>query len=450
MSGISPPHDGEKRLEDFWGHSPSEEEPRKIHIPGAGPVGPEKPREIDSTGQGRVKDSRLSKKAVKKGKNVRKRGPANLSKWIPDPPTPPNPMLQHVPLCPMMTPQGQCLKPAVRKRGKARVVKKDDGVDTRSLLRDQEHVCEAGHRFVEYHLAHHYDEKGLKVLFKAYGYTGFMSQALDLAHDAGLEASRFQAWRIIKHVAKVLTHLEENWEVLKLPVTEFEIDEEYQRVKETQLTKSKKANEGCMGVKEKVKQPKTTKRSGKSEKKWKLHPHGWPVVAFNVGLRYVTAAVPVEERATDSLDKVVGLAVKRSKDYKGKIVRTDGLPGYPEVIEKYGMRSFAKTHEQNRGHTAFVERWNARFRQHGVRKGRHIPENMLPYLLDIARIMMNWFEETKALGRRTPLEAATGMKFKDALEALYIAELIAPLPRKAKSRKKGGVLTDFSPGGAPS
>ncbi|HEV2226406.1 MAG TPA: hypothetical protein VGR56_06330 [Nitrososphaerales archaeon] len=252
--GTSAP--GIPTLEDFWGAPLQSAEPQIIHKGVEDSSAAPRPREIDSTILGGFQKTRLSESKPKKKKNVRKRV-LTLEQYLS------NPLLEQEPRCPMLRDAGQCLQPPARRKGPTRRVLPDIGDGRQSRVHD----CQAGHRFVEYHLADEYNETGVEVLLKVFAYTGYLTQALDTGRAAGLKASYYQAGWIVRYVVKLLTHLEEVWEPLKLPVSELGVDEQYQSVKRK---KGEKDEQGSYR---------------KDKKRKRLRPHQWPVVVYNTAFR---------------------------------------------------------------------------------------------------------------------------------------------------------------------
>ncbi|MEM3637087.1 MAG: hypothetical protein QXX17_01605 [Conexivisphaerales archaeon] len=211
----------------------------------------------------------------------------------------------------------------------------------------------------------------------------------------------------MKKVKDVVSGFEELDSRMKIPVSEVEVDEQYQRAVR-----------------------KFTHR--------RLRPHVWVVNVLDPRTKYLIASEVVEDRDFHSLLRVFRTVERRVGSLEGKILRADGLAVYQMVARKFKMNLYSKTKSEELSFINRIEALHSKLRRSGLRRGKSFYVNVLKIYLELQRFRYNFFVKQDVLGGLTPFERATGYSIKNWKHLIRIAETLAPhavKPRKARTSK---------------
>lgn len=174
----------------------------------------------------------------------------------------------------------------------------------------QRYECARGHRFITKDIFRNFSTGFAEHFLNEYVQTGNMKSSLKNANKCtGENVSYTRVRKFVACVVTLLTRFETCYPAMRVPVIELIADEMYQRVRGN------------------------TRNS-------RLHSHIWCITVFEPNFRVVLECYVAKERSKAAIDKAFSNALAKTYGYRGKIVRTDGLPAYEGVVQKFGMRLF--------------------------------------------------------------------------------------------------------------
>ncbi|MGC8558773.1 MAG: hypothetical protein ACP5NC_07290 [Nitrososphaeria archaeon] len=310
--------------------------------------------------------------------------------------------------CNVLTRSGKvCGKPAIKKRGYRK-----------SGSKIQRYECEAGHRFTVYNLFEHYDPKWVEAFIMHFLETSRIGDALESSYkQTNIKVSINEAKQVLKYIIDLLTNLElqamdyaTDRRMFEINVSELEVDEIYQQI-------FKKNYDGINAT-----------------SKLKKQDHAWVPVILEPISHYILAADVFKTRSIKDIKTLFGEAIPLMSDYKGKIVRSDGLKSYKQVVEGLDMTLWSQSKSADYAVINRIERLNKEIRKY-VRKKRAYTIDTLWYLIKLYRFNHNWFLRNADTGL-TPFEYMKHYKIDSWTQIIKIAEKLAPLPTRSKNWRK--------------
>ncbi|MCL4343566.1 MAG: hypothetical protein M1291_01205 [Thaumarchaeota archaeon] len=347
-----------------------------------------RPLSCSSTGDGRVKNSRLN------GKH---------KKFVPI-----RDLLHVTPHCTVVLSNGQICNAEIKKLRGFRKTKHG---------KVQIYECEKGHKFSVFNLFYNYNRDAVETLLKSFINSGNLRRAIkDVKGSTGVELSRSKAIFILKYIAQLLDNFEYNSGKLRIDITELEAGEQYQPI----LKKDDPVDHG------------------------REKPHVWTFVVYDPVTYVIIATYVSKDRNENTITEVFKIVEKHTTTIKGKILRTDGLPAYEVAKDKFRVRLWSKSKKKDMSHINRIERLNRTLRE-SLNKHKSYSLDIFKTFLSLVRVYYNFFMELDSIGGKNPMESAFGVKFESWGQLIENAEIYAPIPteRQKGRQKKTVTLENF-------
>lgn len=151
--------------------------------------------------------------------------------------------------------------------------------------------------------------------------------------------------------------------------------------------------------------------------------HVWILNVMDEDSRWLLASVDSPRRDLSAWRRTLARAVQLCSNYAGKEVRCDGWNDTISAILSLGLIPDSRTKQEDYGHISLIERLQATIRNLGLRKSRSFrTRQFLRMVLDTERHFYNMLRPHAALGKMTPLEYVSGLRFTKFSQLLQFAE----------------------------